>query len=60
MGAFNSERKRSLGGVGEEKEIRGRGSWEVLDSDSREEALGKYLKKSKVFFLGAEAQFISQ
>lgn len=48
MGAFNSERKRSLGGAREEREVRGRRSWKVLGSDSREEALRKELRKSKV------------
>lgn len=48
MGAFNSERKRSLGGAREERKVRGRRSWKVLGSDSREEALRKELRKSKV------------
>lgn len=42
------------GGKGGQRE----GSWKVLGSDSREESLGKELRKSKVS-LGGEAQFIS-
>lgn len=45
---FNSERKRNLGGAREEREVKERGSLKVLGSDSREEALCKELKKSKV------------
>lgn len=48
MGGFSSERKRNLGGAREEREVKEKGSWKVLGSDSREEALGEELKKSKV------------
>ena len=50
MGALSSERRKSLGGTREEKELSGRGSWKVLGSESREEALGKELSKSNVSF----------